>query len=332
MIWAKQWNGNPASGGTLMMELDYKYDYFGNLIEKDEHVWAYGVDDGGTTYLYFYDGWDPAKANAAGTSGWDVWSDVDGDSNLVSLYLLGDGVNQIFGRIDDWGQISWQNDDGQPHEDQSEFTPTGAWLVQDRQGSVVGVVDTGGNLQDQISYDAYGNILSETDADWGGRFKYAGMMYDQDLSLYLDRARVYDPTTGRYMSQDPLGFDAGDSNLYRYVFNSPTKGTDPSGQFAPASSGNIRPISGGWPMGMGNIGSHGPVNPTTALSGAQRWLGPGYREIAPGVYRSADGLRQFRMTTSDLLPTHGNIGPHVHFDALDAAGDVIENLHLPITP
>jgi hypothetical protein len=38
------------------------------------------------------------------------------------------------------------------------------------------------------------------------------------------------------------------------------------------------------------------------------------------------------MTTRDLLPTHGNIGPHVHFEALDAAGNVIENLHLPITP
>ena len=84
--------------------------------------------------------------------------------------------------------------------------------------------------------------------------------------------------------------------------------------------------------GMGNIGGHGSVNPTTALSGAQRWLGLGYREIAPGVFRSADGLRQFRMTTRDLLPTHGDIGPHVHFEVLDAAGVVIENLHLPITP
>ena len=31
------------------------------------------------------------------------------------------------------------------------------------------------------------------------------------------------------MSQDPLGFDAGDSNLYRYVNNAPTDATDPSG-------------------------------------------------------------------------------------------------------
>jgi hypothetical protein len=70
----------------------------------------------------------------------------------------------------------------------------------------------------------------------------------------------------------------------------------------------------------------------TALRSGEKWLGAGYREIAPGVFRSADGLRQFRMTTADLLPRHGNIGSHVHFEALDQAGKVIENLHLPVTP
>jgi hypothetical protein len=84
--------------------------------------------------------------------------------------------------------------------------------------------------------------------------------------------------------------------------------------------------------GFGNIGSHGPVSPATALAGAEKFLGAGYKEIAPGIFRSADGLRQFRMTPRDLLPTHGNIGPHVHFEALDKAGKVIENLHLPILP
>jgi hypothetical protein len=38
-----------------------------------------------------------------------------------------------------------------------------------------------------------------------------------------------------------------------------------------------------------------------ALRLAERILGKGYKEIAPGVYRSADGLKQFRMTDSDLL-------------------------------
>ena len=56
--------------------------------------------------------------------------------------------------------------------------------------------------------------------------------------------RWYDPATGRWMSQDPLGFDAGDSNLYRYVANKPTNATDSSGLDSMGSdSGFEGPIS-----------------------------------------------------------------------------------------
>ncbi|MBX9681479.1 MAG: hypothetical protein K2X38_22210 [Gemmataceae bacterium] len=40
---------------------------------------------------------------------------------------------------------------------------------------------------------------------------------------------MFDPTIGRWISQDPLGFEAGDANLYRYVNNRPQQVTDPSG-------------------------------------------------------------------------------------------------------
>ena len=40
---------------------------------------------------------------------------------------------------------------------------------------------------------------------------------------------MYDPSTARFTSQDPLGFDGGDDNLYRYVGNSSLNYTDPSG-------------------------------------------------------------------------------------------------------
>ncbi len=40
---------------------------------------------------------------------------------------------------------------------------------------------------------------------------------------------MYDPTVGRWLSQDPEGFAAGDSNLYRYCDNGPTEHRDPSG-------------------------------------------------------------------------------------------------------
>ncbi len=40
---------------------------------------------------------------------------------------------------------------------------------------------------------------------------------------------MYDPVIGQFISEDPIGFDAGDPNLRRYVGNSPTNATDPSG-------------------------------------------------------------------------------------------------------
>jgi hypothetical protein len=43
---------------------------------------------------------------------------------------------------------------------------------------------------------------------------------------------TYDPTIGRWTTEDPIGFRAADANLYRYVGNDPTNRTDPSGLFA----------------------------------------------------------------------------------------------------
>jgi hypothetical protein len=84
----------------------------------------------------------------------------------------------------------------------------------------------------------------------------------------------------------------------------------------------------------------GAVNVTTkartaerALILAERWLGKGYREIGQpgsGVFRSADGLRQFRMTVSDITGAHGNIGPHFNFEVLNSSGKVLKNYHVPI--
>jgi RHS repeat-associated protein len=81
-----------------------------------------------------------------------------------------------------------------------------------------------------MTYDPFGNVLSETNPSYGDRYKYTGRELDAETNLQYNRARYYDTVHGRFISQDPLGFAAGDSNLYRYAGNGPTNGTDPSGQ------------------------------------------------------------------------------------------------------
>ena len=109
-----------------------------------------------------------------------------------------------------------------------------SFLLTDRQMSMRGVVNSAGSVTSTVNYDAYGNVLS-TSTGTPGEFGYAGYRYDEaPTGLYLDNARVYDPASGRWLSQDPEGFGAGDSNLYRYVNNNPVNGTDPSG-FQPAA-------------------------------------------------------------------------------------------------
>lgn len=58
---------------------------------------------------------------------------------------------------------------------------------------------------------------------------FTGREYAEKFKFYEYRARAYNPELGRFMSEDPKGFDAGDYNLYRYVSNDPEDMTDPMG-------------------------------------------------------------------------------------------------------
>ena len=48
---------------------------------------------------------------------------------------------------------------------------------------------------------------------------------------------------------------------------------------------------------------------------ADDFLGPGYTEVSPSRFVSADGFRQVRMANADILGLHGG-GPHINFDRL----------------
>ena len=109
-----------------------------------------------------------------------------------------------------------------------------SWLLADNEGTVRDVaVLSGGTttIVDHLVYDAFGNIAYETPNAAAPRFTYTGQQLDAATGLYNYRARWYDAEMGRFMSQDPAGFSAGDANLYRYTGNDPVNSTDPTGEF-----------------------------------------------------------------------------------------------------
>jgi RHS repeat-associated protein len=82
-----------------------------------------------------------------------------------------------------------------------------------------------------MTYDTFGRVWTSTTPSTEFHFAFTGRDLDPESDLYHYRARYYDPATGQFISADPIGFEAGDGNLYRYVGNGPIDRTDPSGLF-----------------------------------------------------------------------------------------------------
>ena len=78
-------------------------------------------------------------------------------------------------------------------------------------------------------FDAFGNLTSESAPAVDLIFAFTGRLFDESTGLQNNLHRWYDAPTGRWLSEDPISFSAGDANLYRYVNNGPTYASDPSG-------------------------------------------------------------------------------------------------------
>jgi RHS repeat-associated protein len=85
-----------------------------------------------------------------------------------------------------------------------------------------------GQVVEQIDYDEFGNVISDTNPGLTP-FGYSGGLYDRDTKLLRFGARDYDAETGRWTCKDPIGYSGGDSNFYGYVGNDPVNFIDSSG-------------------------------------------------------------------------------------------------------
>jgi RHS repeat-associated protein len=145
----------------------------------------------------------------------EPYADSNGSGTLTERYMHGPGV--VNGAVVD--ELLARTSSG----------GTTAWYLTDKLGSVDNIVSSSGTVLDTIVYDSFGNITTESNASNGDRLKFTGMEYDSTTGQYDDHARDYDQTLGRFTGLDPVGFGAGDRDLYRYVGNGPVNSTDPSG-------------------------------------------------------------------------------------------------------
>ncbi|PYT38519.1 MAG: hypothetical protein DMG45_23335 [Acidobacteria bacterium] len=75
--------------------------------------------------------------------------------------------------------------------------------------------------------DRFNNLPASTDS-LVNPFRYTARESDTETDLYYYRARYYNSTLQRFISEDPVGLRGG-LNLFRYVHNDPVNFKDPSG-------------------------------------------------------------------------------------------------------
>ncbi len=201
----------------LNKRLHYRYDLEGNKIERSLDKDTDGAATGSIvegvyneSQAYAYDGSELKL----------VFNLISAGYSIIERYFDGQDVDEVVA-VDKvtGGSTTGTN-----------------WLLQDQQQSVRGITNSSGALQAGTNYDAFGNAF-EYNGSWGAatsstpttRLKYTGKELDADTGLYDYSARWYDATAGRFISEDPAGFGAGDDNLYRYIGNSTPNATDPTG-------------------------------------------------------------------------------------------------------
>jgi RHS repeat-associated protein len=108
------------------------------------------------------------------------------------------------------------------------------WGLADHLGSLRDIADlnegTGvTSITNHRTFNSFGKLISETNAAVDMLFAFTGKHYDDATALQHNLFRWYDPALGQWLSEDPLGFGAGDENVRRYVGNKVVNSIDPSG-------------------------------------------------------------------------------------------------------
>jgi RHS repeat-associated protein len=215
----------------------YSYDENGNLIKKEVNgkftKFTYDAQDrlvnvvkGENKYVYTYDAFNRRLSKQTLVLNNSEWHEID-----KSHYLY-QGQNEV-GVCD---PVS---------KEMKEFRVLGigkgaeigasiaievggetAVPVHDHNGNIVQLLDLDGDIIESYRYSAFGeekifqNGTEVVGSSFGNSWRFSSKRKDEETGFVYFGRRYYDPSTYRWVSPDPIGFDGG-PNLYAYVMNSP---------------------------------------------------------------------------------------------------------------
>jgi len=202
-------NGNRTKQSTRTQTLTYAYDPANRLMS---------VKGGAQASSFAYDGDGHRVSQTVGAGTYTYANDV---AVSLPVVLQENGPD---------GFISYNYGLGLV----SESGPTFDYYYHpDGLGSIVGLTDPTGTLQQGYAYDAWGNDGGSTNyVGTDNKFRYTGQGLDPGGGLYFLRARYLDTATARLVTQDPLfglASNPASLNRYKYALNNPIRFADTSG-------------------------------------------------------------------------------------------------------
>ena len=221
-----------SSTSTLSVEVlgsdssDYTYDANGNMTnlgdmyftwdQKNRLVRVTGTPEGTVDYTYDALGRRVSKEVVNGVTtqylydGLNLIAELDGNGDALAWYVYTLNVDEPLARVASNGDVHYYH--------------------ADILGSIVALTDEDGAVVTQYNYSPFGvtEAISEGVVQ---PFRFTGREWDAETGMYFYRARYYSPTLARFTSEDPIRFESGDVNWYRYVGNDPVNKKDPLGLF-----------------------------------------------------------------------------------------------------
>ncbi|BBB00170.1 hypothetical protein RVR_7118 [Actinacidiphila reveromycinica] len=174
-----------------------------------------------------------------------------------------------------------------------------SFLISDHLGTAQLAIAAGDLSMQQRRSTPFGTARGSQPTSWPGDEGFVGGTQDQDTGLTHLGARDYDPTTGRFVSTDPL-LDPGDPqslNGYAYADNNPATLSDPSGrQVEECATGVLTNCKKGSPTSSSTYDSSRDRNSDPPSGGCPSTINPACPEYVASTDTSAT-------TTKPQLPT-----------------------------